>query len=57
MANLQITSNFVGDHAGNYISAALKSAKTLDYLTVLENVKFKRNISTLAATGGTALQT
>mgnify|MGYP003121417412 CR=1 FL=1 len=55
MANLQITSNFVGDHAGNYISAALKSAKTLDYLTVLENVKFKRNISTLAATGGTAL--
>ncbi len=55
MANLQIDSNFVGDFAGNYISAALKSAATLDYLTVLENVKYKRNISTLAATGGTAL--
>jgi hypothetical protein len=49
MANLQITSNFVGDHAGNYISAALKSAKTLDYLTVLENVKYKRNISTVTS--------
>ena len=40
-----ITSNFKGDHAGQYISAALKSAKSLDYLTVLENVKYKRNIT------------
>ena len=49
MANLQITSNFVGDHAGQYISAALKSANSLDYLTVLENIKFKRNISTVTS--------
>tara|TARA_B100000424_G_scaffold267479_1_gene260476 strand:+ start:1499 stop:2407 length:909 start_codon:yes stop_codon:yes gene_type:complete len=42
---LSITSNFSGDHAGQYISAALKSAKSLDYLTVLENVKYKRNIT------------
>ena len=40
-----ITSNFAGDHAGQYVSAALKSAKTLDYLTVLENVKYKRNVT------------
>jgi len=49
MANLQITSNFVGDHAGQYISAALKSANSLDYLTVLENIKYKRNISTVTS--------
>lgn len=48
---LSITSNFVGDHAGQYISAALKSAKTLDYLTVLENVKYKRNITKVVGAG------
>ena len=43
--SFSITSNFSGDHAGQYIAAALKSAKSLDFLTVLENVKFKRNIT------------
>ncbi len=39
---LSITSNYSGDHAGQYIAAALKSASSLEYLTVLENIKFKR---------------
>ena len=43
-----ITSNYAGEHAGQYIAAALKSATSLEYLTVLENVKFKRNITKVA---------
>lgn len=43
-----ITSNYSGEHAGQYIAAALKSATSLEYLTVLENVKFKRNITKVA---------
>ena len=46
-----ITSNYSGDHAGQYIAAALKSADSLQYLTVLENVKYKRNITKVASTG------
>ena len=46
-----ITSNYAGEHAGQYIAAALKSAKSLEYLTVLENVKFKRNITKVATSG------
>jgi hypothetical protein len=42
-----ITSNYAGEHAGQYIAAALKSATSLEYLTVLENVK-KRNITKVA---------
>ena len=48
---LSITSNYSGEHAGQYIGAALKSAKSLEYLTVLENVKFKRNITKVATSG------
>ena len=43
-----ITSNYSGEHAGQYIAAALKSATSLEYLNVLENVKFKRNITKVA---------
>lgn len=46
-----ITSNYSGDHAGQYIAAALKSADSLQYLTVLENVKYKRNITKVSSTG------
>ena len=46
-----ITSNYAGSHAGQYIAAALKEAKSLEYLTVLENVKFKRNITKVASSG------
>ena len=46
-----ITSNYAGEHAGQYIGAAMRSAKSLEYLTVLENVKFKRNITKVASSG------
>ena len=46
-----ITSNYAGEHAGQYIAAALKSSKSMEYLTVLENVKFKRNITKVATSG------
>ena len=46
-----ITSNYSGEHAGQYIAAALKSANSLEYLTILENVKFKRNITKVATSG------
>ena len=46
-----ITSNYAGAHAGQYIGAAMKSAASLDYLTILENVKYKRNITKVATSG------
>ena len=46
-----ITSNYAGSHAGQYIAAALKEAKSLEYLTVLENVKYKRNITKVSTSG------
>jgi hypothetical protein len=42
------TSNFAGKAAGFYISAALKQANSLDYLTSIENIKFKSNIQRMA---------
>lgn len=33
-----ISSNYSGNHAGQYIAAALKEAKSLEFLTILENV-------------------
>ena len=45
------TSNFAGTAAGFYISAALKEAKSLGYLTTIENVKFKTNIQKQALSG------
>ena len=45
-----VTSNFAGKAAGFYISAALKQATSLDYLTVMENVKYKSNIQRMAGT-------
>lgn len=42
------TSNFSGRAAGFYISASLKEAKSLDYLTMIENIKFKSNIQRMA---------
>jgi hypothetical protein len=47
--SLSVTSNFSGKAAGFYISAALKEAKSLEYLTMIENVKFKSNIQKQAA--------
>lgn len=42
------TSNFEGKAAGFYISAALKEAKSLDYLTMIENIKYRSNIQKMA---------
>ena len=43
-----VTSNFAGKEAGFYISAALKEARSLDYLTQLNNVRYKSNIQSVA---------
>jgi hypothetical protein len=45
------TSNFAGKAAGFYIAAALKEAKSLDYLTMIENIKYKSNIQRMAGEG------
>tara|TARA_R100000781_G_scaffold92092_1_gene57044 strand:+ start:26698 stop:27621 length:924 start_codon:yes stop_codon:yes gene_type:complete len=42
------TSNYAGKAAGFYIAAALKEAKSLDYLTMIENIKYKSNIQRMA---------
>lgn len=44
--SLAITSNYAGEAAGKYISAALLSASTLEkgLVTVMPNVKFKANL-------------
>ena len=43
-----VTSNFAGKAAGFYIAAALKEAKSLDYLTQINNVRYKSNIQAMA---------
>ena len=45
------TSSFSGKNAGFYISAALNQANSLDYLTMIENIKFKSNIQKMAGSG------
>jgi len=45
------TSNFAGKAAGFYISAALKASNSLDYLTMIENVKFKTSVQKMAGSG------
>ena len=45
------TSNFSGKAAGFYISQSLKEAKSLEYLTTIENVKFKLNLQKQALSG------
>lgn len=49
MAQPTITgSSFAGKAAGFYISAALKETKSLDYLTLMENIKFKQVIQKMS---------
>jgi hypothetical protein len=48
---LAVTSNFAGKAAGFYIAAALKEAKSLDFLTQINNVRYKSNIQSAANTG------
>jgi hypothetical protein len=42
------TSNFAGKAAGFYVSAALNQANSLDFLTMIENIKYKSNIQKMA---------
>ena len=44
-----VTSSFSGKSAGFYISAALKEAKSLDFLTIIENIKLQSNIQVMDA--------
>jgi len=43
-----VTSNFAGKAAGFYISAALKEAKSLGFLTQMNNVRYKSNVQSVA---------
>lgn len=43
-----VTSTFAGKAAGFYIAAALKEAKSLDYLTQMNNVRYKSSIQVMA---------
>jgi len=36
---LAVTSNYAGKAAGFYISAALRQANSMEYLTMIENIK------------------
>jgi hypothetical protein len=40
-------SNYAGKSAGFYISASLKASNSLDYLTMIENIKYKSNIQAM----------
>ena len=42
------TSNYAGKAAGFYVSAALNQATSLDFLTMIENIKYKSNIQKMA---------
>ena len=48
---IAVTSSYAGKSAGMYIAAALKEAKSLDYLTQMNNVRFKSAIQTMANAG------
>jgi hypothetical protein len=48
---IAITSSFAGKSAGFYIAAALKEAKSLDFLTQMNNVRYKSAIQTMANAG------
>ena len=47
---ITVNSAFAGRAAGFYVSAALKASNSLDYLTMIENIKFKSNIQALNQT-------
>ena len=45
-----VTSNFSGKAAGFYVSQGLALANSLDYMTMMENVKYKQNIQRIEGT-------
>ena len=46
---LATTSNYAGKAAGFYISAALRQANSMEFLTMIENIKYKSNIQKMDA--------
>jgi len=46
-----VGSTFTGKNAGFYISAALKQANSLDFITTMENVKYKQVIQRMEGSG------
>ena len=48
MALTITSSSYAGKHAGLYVNAALKTAASLDYMTVRENVNYKEVVNKVA---------
>ena len=48
MALTITSSSYAGKHAGAYVNAALKTAASLDYMTVRENVSYKEVLNKVA---------
>ena len=48
MALTITSSSYNGEHAGQYVNAALRSAKSLDFVTILDNVSHKRVVNKVA---------
>mgnify|MGYP000453959536 CR=1 FL=1 len=46
---LAVTSNYAGKAAGFYISQALRSANSMEFLTMIENIKYKSNIQKMSS--------
>jgi|TARA_R110000824_G_scaffold206098_1_gene391056 hypothetical protein len=47
---IAVTSNYAGKTAGFYISQALRQATSMEFLTMIENIKYKSNIQKMDAT-------
>jgi len=48
MALAITSSTYAGEHAGVYIAAALKQAVSLEYMTIVENINYKRVMNKVA---------
>ena len=48
MALTITSSSYAGEHAGAYISAALRQASSLEYMTIRENVNYKEVVNNVA---------
>lgn len=48
MALTITSSTYAGEHAGLYISAALKQARTMEFLTIRENINYKEVVNKVA---------
>tara|TARA_R110000824_G_scaffold383065_2_gene576438 strand:- start:1317 stop:2231 length:915 start_codon:yes stop_codon:yes gene_type:complete len=51
MAGFDVTSNYSGKAAGFYVNSALKEATSLDFITMIENIKYRSNIQKYSNAG------